>query len=74
MCVSVIGCDKTKNEKVIVYFIMQGINVAIVFDTHICHSFFGHLFSHCIALPLVVIDGNVYYHHDNILIFAWGGS
>jgi hypothetical protein len=69
-----IGKESNKECKVIIYFLMQGLGIAVKFDSHLCHSFFGYLFTHCTALPVIVVDGRVYYHHEEIVIFAWGAA
>jgi hypothetical protein len=36
--------------------------------------FFGHLFSHRTALPIIIRDGKVVHKDQNFQVFAWGGN
>jgi hypothetical protein len=46
------------------YFLMDGLGIAVCMHTHICHLFFGHVFSHRTALPIIVRKGMVMVYHD----------
>ena len=63
-----LGQTEHEDCKVIIYFLLQGLGIAVRFDSHISHSFFGYLFTHCTALPVIVKNGRVYYYHEKISI------
>ena len=74
-CVYQFLCQTEHEDcEVIIYFLLQGLGIAVRFDSHISHSFFGYLFTHCTALPVIVKNGRVYYYHEKIVIFAWGAA
>jgi hypothetical protein len=62
------------SDKVLCFFLLDGLGIAVQLNTHVCHMFFGHLFSHRTALPIIVRLGKVHYRDPNFQVFAWGGD
>ena len=56
------------------YFLMDGIGIAVRLHSHILHMFYGHSFSHHTAVTCLIVGGKVTYSHDMFNIFAWGAG
>ena len=63
-----------ESDKVLCFFLLDGLGTAVQLDTHVCHVFFGHLFSHRTALPVIIRAGKVHCGDPNFQVFAWGGD
>ena len=63
-----------ESDKVLCFFLLDGLGIAVQLDAHVCHMFFGHLFSHRTALPIIIRAGKVHYRDPNFQVFAWGGD
>jgi hypothetical protein len=65
---------QVESDEVLCFFLLDGLGTAVRMNSHICHMFFGHLFSHRTALPIIIRDGKVVYKDQNFQVFAWGGN
>jgi len=65
---------KDASDEVLCFFLLDGLGIAVLLDTHVCHMFFGHLFSHRTALPIIIRGGKVFYKGQDFQVFAWGGD
>jgi hypothetical protein len=63
-----------ESDKVLCFFLLDGLGIAVQLNTHVCHMFFGHVFSHRTALPIIIRAGKVHYRDPNFQVFAWGGD
>lgn len=57
-----------------IYFLMDDFKVAVKIASHVAHTFHSYSFYHCTAVPCVIVDGKVFYHHKDLNIFAWGAG
>jgi hypothetical protein len=62
------------SDEVLCFFLLDGLGLAVQLNTHVCHMFFGHLFSHRTAMPIIIRAGKVFYKDPNFQVFAWGGN
>jgi hypothetical protein len=71
-CVCQFVGHQIERDEVISCFLLDGLGIATRMNSHVCHMFFGHLFSHRTALP--VRDGKTHYKDPHFQVFAWGGD
>lgn len=57
-----------------IYFLMDDFELAVKIASHVAHTFHSYSFYHCTAVPCVIVDGKVFYHHEDLNIFAWGAG
>jgi hypothetical protein len=73
-CVYQFVGHQIKRDEVISYFLLDGLGIAMRMNSHLCHMFFGHLFSHRTALPIIVRDGKTHSKDPHFQVFEWGGD
>ena len=67
-------CFENASPDIIQYFLLDGLFLCVRMGSHVCHMFYGHTFSHRTSVGIAIINGMVHYNHNNINIFAWGGT
>ena len=68
------GPNKKESQgKVIQYFIMAGLGIAVEVNTNVCHMMHAYTFGHCTAIPFIMVGGKYFLtSSDGTTMFAWG--
>ena len=63
----------SKNVVLKQYFLCIGLGICIELQDLTTIHFFGHMFSHCTSVCLVMIDQKIYVKNDGSAnLFSWG--
>ena len=60
--------------EIMAFFVLSRLNSCLGLKSNLYHFFYGYSFSHLTSIPLIVMNDRVYYNHDSVKIFAWGGA
>ena len=63
-----------KEDDLVGYFLNVGLGTCYELRSDMFHGFFGNLFSHQTAVPIIVKDSMVIYNHPSVRLFGWGGG
>ena len=56
-------------------FLMLGLGMTIRMPNYISHTFMGGVFQHCTCVPVIIVDGMVFFgKHPYITIVNWGAG
>ena len=62
------------DKHLVAFFLNIGLGTCYDINSGMFQSFYGHLFSHQTAVPVIVKDNTVMYNHNSVKLFGWGGG
>ena len=66
--------QRGEHFEIMAFFVLSGLDSCLRLKSYLYHFFYGYSFSHLTSIPVMVMNDRVYYNHDSVNIFAWGGS
>jgi hypothetical protein len=69
-----VWCSDFDDDHLFGYFLNIGLGTCYELNSGMFHCFYGHLFSHQTAVPIIVKNNVVVYNHNSVKLFGWGGG
>ena len=61
------------NVRILQYFVMAGLGLAVEVNSHACHMMHAYAFAHCTAIPVMIVGDTYFLTSENDTnVFAWG--